>query len=42
MPTKLKAAFAIFDILYREKFEEIERKPGVNYKTAAEIRLTPH
>ena len=37
IPIELRAAVAPCRILYREKFEEIERKTGVNYKTAAEI-----
>ncbi len=37
IPIELRAAVATCRILYLEKFEEIERKTGVNYKTAAEI-----
>lgn len=36
-PIELRAAVATCRILYREKFEEIERKTGVNWQTAAKI-----
>lgn len=37
IPIELRVAVATCRILYRENFEEIERKTGVNHKTAAEI-----
>lgn len=34
---ELRVVVATCQILYREKFEEIERKTGVNWQTAAKI-----
>lgn len=37
IPIEIRAAIATCRVLYREKFEETERKTGVDYKTAVEI-----